>query len=79
VHSPLQDGFWGERHGQIIDSFGHSWGLAQHLEDVPHDEVCAGRPNYSARRANWGVDGLGYYAGPTASSFTTHRATGTPE
>jgi PhnB protein len=39
VHSPLQDGFWGERHGQIIDPFGHRWGLAQHLEDVPHDEV----------------------------------------
>jgi PhnB protein len=39
VHSPLQDGFWGERHGQIIDPFGHRWGLAQHLEDVPHDEI----------------------------------------
>jgi PhnB protein len=39
VHSPLQDAFWGERHGQIIDPFGHRWGLAQHLEDVPQDEV----------------------------------------
>jgi PhnB protein len=39
VHSPLQDAFWGERHGQIIDPFGHRWGLAQHVEDVPHDEV----------------------------------------
>ena len=39
VHSPLQDAFWGERHGQIIDPFGHRWGLAQHLEDVPHDEI----------------------------------------
>jgi PhnB protein len=39
VHSPLRDAFWGERHGQIIDPFGHRWGLAQHLEDVPHDEI----------------------------------------
>jgi len=39
VHSPLQDAFWGERHGQIIDPFGHRWGLAQHQEDVPQDEI----------------------------------------
>jgi PhnB protein len=39
VHSPLQDAFWGERHGQIIDPFGHRWGLAQHVEDVSDDEV----------------------------------------
>jgi PhnB protein len=39
VHSPLQDAFWGERHGQIVDPFGHRWGLAEHVEDVPHDEM----------------------------------------
>ena len=39
VHSPLQDAFWGERHGQILDPYGHRWGLAQHVRDVPHDEV----------------------------------------
>ena len=39
VHSPLQDAFWGERHGQIFDPFGHRGGLAQHLEDVPQDEI----------------------------------------
>lgn len=39
VHSPLQDAFWGERHGQIVDPFGHRWGLAQHSEDVAEDEV----------------------------------------
>ena len=41
VHSPLQDAFWGERHGQILDPYGHRWGLAQHVRDVPHDEVVA--------------------------------------
>jgi PhnB protein len=41
VHTPLQDAFWGDRHGQIIDPFGHRWGLAQHLRDVPRDEIVA--------------------------------------
>ena len=39
MHAPLQDGFWGQRHGQIIDPFGHRWGLAQHLEEAPHEVV----------------------------------------
>jgi PhnB protein len=36
---PLQDAFWGERHGQIIDPFGHRWGLAEVREDVEPDEI----------------------------------------
>jgi PhnB protein len=36
---PLQDAFWGERHGQILDPFGHRWGLAQRIEDVAPDEI----------------------------------------
>jgi len=39
VRQPLADAFWGERYGQITDPFGHRWGLAQHLRDVPHEEV----------------------------------------
>ena len=39
VHQPLADAFWGERHGQLTDPYGHRWGLAQHLRDVPPDEV----------------------------------------
>jgi PhnB protein len=42
VFSPLRDTFWGERHGQIIDPFGHRWGLAQHLRDVTPDEILRG-------------------------------------
>jgi PhnB protein len=38
VH-PLADQFWGERHGQIRDPFGHRWGLAQRLREVSPDEV----------------------------------------
>jgi PhnB protein len=39
VFHPLEDAFWGERFGQVIDPFGHRWGLAQHLRDVPPEEV----------------------------------------
>ena len=41
VSTPIQDAFWGERHGQILDPFGHRWGVAQHLRDVSPDEINA--------------------------------------
>jgi PhnB protein len=41
VRQPVQDMFWGDRHGQIQDPFGHLWNISQHLRDVPHDEVVA--------------------------------------
>src|SRR5215217_4476135 len=37
----LADAFWGERHGQLTDPFGHRWNIAQRLRDVPHDEIVA--------------------------------------
>jgi PhnB protein len=39
VIRPLGDTFWGEREGQLLDPFGHRWGLTQHLYDVPLDEL----------------------------------------
>jgi PhnB protein len=41
VSLPLQDVFWGDRHGEIFDPFGHRWALAQHLRDVPAEEIRA--------------------------------------
>ncbi|MGO9792349.1 MAG: VOC family protein [Solirubrobacteraceae bacterium] len=41
VRQPLADMFWGERHGQLDDPFGHRWNVGQHLRDVPHDEIVA--------------------------------------
>jgi PhnB protein len=41
VHHGLADQFWGERHGQLIDPYGHRWNIAQHLRDVPPEEVAA--------------------------------------
>ena len=39
VLHPLQDQFWGDRHGQVTDPFGHRWGLATHVRDVPPGEI----------------------------------------
>lgn len=39
VVQPLQEQFWGDRYGQIRDPFGYRWGLAQHVRDVPAEDV----------------------------------------
>jgi PhnB protein len=36
---PVQDQFYGDRDGSIIDPFGHCWTVATHVEDVPPDEM----------------------------------------
>lgn len=41
VREPLADMFWGDRHGQLVDPFGHRWNVSQHLRDVPQEEVAA--------------------------------------
>jgi PhnB protein len=41
VRQPLADMFWGARHGQVEDPFGHRWNISQHLREVPHDEIVA--------------------------------------
>lgn len=41
VRQPLADMFWGDRHGQLEDPFGHRWNVSHHVRDVPHDEVAA--------------------------------------
>jgi PhnB protein len=42
VRHELADQFWGERHGQLLDPFGHRWNVAQHLRDVTPEELAAG-------------------------------------
>jgi PhnB protein len=42
VRHELADQFWGERHGQVVDPFGHRWNIAQRLRDVTPEELAAG-------------------------------------
>lgn len=36
---PVQDMFWGDRYGKLIDPFGHLWSIATHKEDVAPEEL----------------------------------------
>lgn len=37
----LQPAFWGDLFGALADPFGHAWSIAQHIEDVPPEEIPA--------------------------------------
>ena len=39
VKRPLEDMFWGDRTGSVLDPFGHTWDLATHREDVSPEEM----------------------------------------
>jgi PhnB protein len=39
VVQPVEDQFWGDRYGQVVDPFGHVWSIATHKEDVPPGEM----------------------------------------
>lgn len=39
VTEEAKDMFWGDRFGQIIDPFGHKWGIATHVEDVAPEDM----------------------------------------
>jgi PhnB protein len=36
---PVENQFYGDRAGSLLDPFGHSWFVATHVEDVPPDEL----------------------------------------
>jgi PhnB protein len=36
---PVQDQFYGDRMGSVIDPFGHKWFVGTHVEDVPPEEL----------------------------------------
>lgn len=39
VNTPLEDQFWGDRYGQLIDPFGHAWAVATHIEDLTDEQL----------------------------------------
>ena len=36
---PVQDMFYGDRHGSIQDPFGHIWSIATHIKDLTKEEL----------------------------------------
>lgn len=39
VEMPLQDAFWGDRYGKVVDPFGHHWSIATHIKDLTSEEI----------------------------------------
>ncbi|MFQ4145051.1 VOC family protein [Chlorogloeopsis sp. ULAP02] len=39
VTMPLEDMFWGDRYGKLVDPFGHHWSIASRIEEVPPEEI----------------------------------------
>ena len=39
VERPVQDQFYGDRSGTLIDPFGHRWTISTHIEDVEPEEM----------------------------------------
>ncbi len=41
IQRPVQDQFYGDRSGTLVDPFGHVWTIATHTEDLSPDEITA--------------------------------------
>lgn len=39
VKMPVEDQFWGDRYGLLVDPFGHYWEIASHKEDLSPEEI----------------------------------------
>jgi PhnB protein len=48
IDRPVQDQFWGDRMGTVIDPFGHKWTLGTHIEDVSPQEMQSRMQAWSA-------------------------------
>jgi PhnB protein len=46
VTMPVANQFWGDRYGKFNDPFGHTWGVATHVEDVAPADM-------KRRQAEW--------------------------
>jgi uncharacterized glyoxalase superfamily protein PhnB len=50
VRMPLDDMFWGDRYGVLVDPFGHSWSIATHIRDVSPQEMEEAMKNMCAQQ-----------------------------
>jgi len=47
---PVENQFWGDRTGTIVDPFGHKWTLGTHVEDVPPEKLQKRMEEWSKKR-----------------------------
>jgi uncharacterized glyoxalase superfamily protein PhnB len=51
---PVDDMFWGDRTGQVVDPFGLRWSLATHIKDMTPDEIRRAGEAWMAKMAERG-------------------------
>ncbi len=51
VTMPLSDMFWGDRYGQFVDPFGHTWGISTHTQDLTEQEMQKGAEAFYTQMA----------------------------
>jgi PhnB protein len=56
---PVTNMFWGDRYGKVTDPFGHSWGVATHVEDVAPEELERRTAEWTANMAKSAGAGAG--------------------
>jgi len=42
----LEDTFWSDRYGRVIDPFGHFWAIATRKKDLTPEEICKRQQEY---------------------------------
>jgi len=51
VKEPVENKFWGDRAGAVVDPFGHKWTLLTHIEEVSFEQMKARMDNLFAEMA----------------------------
>ena len=51
VGMPLEDAFWGDRYGKVVDPFGHIWGIATHKQDLSEEEMMRRAQEFAGQSA----------------------------
>lgn len=52
VRYPLENAFWGDRYGKVVDPFGHEWGIGQRVKEMSEEEVQKAGEEWMARQAS---------------------------
>jgi PhnB protein len=53
VTMPVQDCFWGDRYGILIDPFGHRWSIATRIEDLSPRQIQQRASEFNAQHPAW--------------------------
>lgn len=51
VRYPLEDAFWGDRYGKVVDPFGHEWSIATRVKEMSREEMERAAAEWMAKAA----------------------------